>query len=942
MDGNATRTPWHSRPVERVAADLATGIDTGLSAAEAGARLDRFGPNELAERPPVPLWKLLAAQVGSFVVGLLIAAGAIAALMGDWVEAAAIMAIVLLNAVLGVFQESRAEAALAALRKMAAPEADVVRDGHRRKLSARELVPGDVVLLEAGNFVPADVRLAESANLKIDESSLTGESDAVQKNAGPIVGEDAPLGDRVNAAYMGSIVTYGRGRGIVVGTGMSTEIGLIAEMIQSYGEEPTPLQKKLAGLGKTLGAAVVVICALVFAVTLLRDTDIEILFTAGFDAYFRLFQGRLVETFLVAVSLAIAAVPEGLPAIVTISLALGMREMVKRHALIRKLVAVETLGSATVICSDKTGTLTENEMTAVRLWVASGEFTIDGRGYQPEGRFHPADRPGEDAEVLTDRAAGGLLWAALLANDAVLERTGEAEGRPVYRMVGDPTEGALIVAAAKAGLWRTEIERRYPRVAEVPFDSVRKRMSTVHELNDPSPGDGNPFAAGDAGRYALCVKGAPDLLLEKSSRLLERSGPVPLRDGDRQRITAAGTQMASQALRVLGVACRRLDRMPEAAAADDLEQDLIFVGLVGMIDPARAEVAPAIAKARRAGVRTVMVTGDYPETARAIAAEIGLLRADGRVRTGAEIDQLDDAALRDAVEDTDVFARVSPEHKVRIVAAFRMRGHVVAMTGDGVNDAPALKRADIGVAMGVTGTDVAKETADMVLTDDNYVSIVSAVEQGRIITGNIRKFVFYLLSCNVAEVAIIFLAALAGVPAPLTPIQLLWLNLLTDGAPALALGMEKGDPDIMEQPPRQAGEAIVNRAMIIRIALLAAAVTGVVLAAFLIGWSQGDRRLAQTMAFATLALAELPIAYAIRSERHPLLAVGVLSNPWMQRAVGVSLALILTVMYVPVLNEPFNTVPLGPGQWMLIVPLAAVPAVVAEAGKRFLRRDPRP
>ena len=750
--------------------------------------------------------------------------------------------------------------------------------------------------------------------------------------------EDAALGDRRNAAYMGSMVTYGRGRGIVVGTGMSSEIGMIAGMIQAFEEEPTPLQKKLAELGRTLGLAVLVICALVFGVTLVRDTDLHRLFTAGIGAYVRLFQDTLVETFMVAVSLAIAAVPEGLPAIVTISLALGMREMVKRHALIRKLVAVETLGSATTICSDKTGTLTENEMTAVRLWVNHGEVLIDGRGYQPEGKFHPSDRPGGEIDALEDREAGALLWAAVLVNDAQLEPVGASGDRPTYRMVGDPTEGALVVAAAKAGLWRSALEERYPRVAEVPFDADRKRMSTIHALRDLSVKDGNPFSPDDTGRYAVCVKGAPDLLLEQSSQLMHRTGPQPLADDDRRRIMAANSHMASQALRVLGVAYRRLESLPEKVTAADLERDLIFIGLVGMIDPARPEVKPAIAKARRAGIRTVMITGDYKETARAIAAEIGLLRADGLARTGEEIDRMDDAALIDAVEDTDVFARVSPQHKVRIVEAFRARHHVVAMTGDGVNDAPALKRADIGVAMGITGTDVSKETADMVLTDDNYVSIVSAVEQGRIIYGNIRKFVFYLLSCNVAEVAIIFLAALAGLPAPLTPIQLLWLNLLTDGAPALALGMEKGDPDIMEQPPRPPGEPIINRIMIIRIAVMAVALTGVVLAAFLVGWMQGDRRLAQTLAFATLALAELPIAYTTRSERYPVIGIGILSNRWMQRAVGLSLVLILAVMYVPFLNEPFNTMPLGIEQWAVVLPLAVIPAILAEISKYILRR----
>ena len=937
MSVNDPQIPWHSQSIETVAAELKTRLDAGLSAAEARARLDRLGPNELREKPSTPFWKLVAAQLNTFVVMLLIVASIISALLGDWVEAAAIMAIVVLNAVLGVVQESRAEAALAALKKMAAPEADVIRDGHRQKLPGRELVPGDVVLLEAGNFVPADLRLIESVNLKINESSLTGESDAVEKKASMTLKEEASLGDRKNAAYMSSMVTYGRGRGIVIGTGMSTQIGLIAEMIQAFDEEPTPLQKKLDQLGKTLGVAALVICALVFAVAVLRDTDLGVIFSTGLGAYFQQFQDKLVETFLVAVSLAIAAVPEGLAAIVTISLALGMREMIKHHALIRKLSAVETLGSATTICSDKTGTLTQNEMTAVRLWVHHTELMIEGRGYQPEGKFHRPDRADHDIDVIDDVELGGLLWAGALVNDAQLEPTGESADKATYRMVGDPTEGALIVAAAKAGLWRSELERRYPRVAEVPFDADRKRMSTVHELRDVSEDDGSPFVPRDRG-YVMCVKGAPDLLLECSTQLLHRKGPLPLDDEDRQQIATANSRMASQALRVLGVAYRRFDVMPAVITAEDLEHDLVFVGLVGMIDPARPEVKPAIARARKAGIRTVMITGDYKETARAIASEIGLLRKDGQVRTGAELDNLDDAALMQAVDHTDVFARVSPQHKVRIVEAFRARGQVVAMTGDGVNDAPALKRADIGVAMGITGTDVSKETADMVLTDDNYVSIVSAVEQGRIIYSNIRKFVFFLLSCNVAEVAIIFLATLAGLPAPLTAIQLLWLNLLTDGAPALALGLEKGDPDIMEQPPRPTSEPIINRIMLIRIGVMTVALTTVVLAAFLIGLNEHGIDLGETMAFVTLALAELPIAFTTRSERYPLFRLGVFSNKWMQRAVGLSVVLTLVVIYVPFLNKPFNTVPLSLQHWEVILPLAIIPAIVAEVSKYFVRR----
>ncbi len=926
MSVTAPQVPWHSQEIDEVAAQLETRLDAGLSTAEAQARLAEHGPNELREKPPTPFWKLVLEQLNSFVVILLIVAAIISALLGDTIEAVVILAIVVLNAVLGVVQESRAEKALAALKKMAAPEAETIRDGHRVRVSSRELVPGDVVLIEAGNYVPADLRLIESVNLKIDEASLTGESVAVEKQATDTMNPDVPLSDRRNAAYMGTLVTYGRGKGIVVGTGMNTQMGMIATMLQSVEEEQTPLQKKLDQLGKTLGLAALVICGMVFGIYALRaiTNPLVALGTAIADA------------FLISVSLAIAAVPEGLPAVVTITLAIGMREMIKRHALIRKLASVETLGSATMICSDKTGTLTQNEMTVVKLWVHHAEIGVSGHGYQPEGRFTHS-RANRELDMQSDVEVSGLLWAAALVNDAQLEETGAVEGTTTYRMVGDPTEGALIVAAAKAGLWRADIEQNYPRVAEVPFDSERKRMSTIHELRHPTMDDASPLTPSDHG-YVVCLKGAAGGLLERSTHLLHRKGPLPIEEHDIQEIREAGSRMANQALRVLGVAYRKLDRLPEKITADEIERDLVFAGLIGMIDPARPEVRPAINEARQAGIRTVMITGDHPDTARAIASQIGLLRPDAQVQTGAELEQMTDDDLVKTVEHTDVFARVSPQHKVRIVEAFKARNEVVAMTGDGVNDAPALKRADIGVAMGITGTDVSKETADMVLTDDNYVSIVNAVEQGRIIYSNIRKFVFYLLSCNVAEIAIIFIAALAGWTTPLTPIQLLWLNLLTDGAPALALAAEKGDPDIMQQKPRPKSEPIINRLMTIRIAVMTVALTSVVLAAYQIGL-RTSIALAETMSFVTLALAELPIAYTSRSERYALFRLGPFSNRWMQAAVGLSIALTIAVLYIPFFNRPFNTVPLTLEEWAIILPLIMIPAAVAEISKFFVRRS---
>ena len=918
---------WHHLPAEKAIKELQTDGRKGLTAKEAARRLASYGYNELKERPRPGFWQMLAAQFNNFVIWILIAASIISALLGDYVEAAAILTIVILNAVVGVVQEGKAEEALAALKKMAAPDAHVIRDSRRITVPARELVPGDLVLLEAGNFIPTDVRLLQSANLKIDEASLTGESFPVQKNINRTAPAGAVLGDRVNMAYMGTMATYGRGRAVAVATGMQTEIGRIAEMIQSYKEAPTPLQTRLDQLGKWLGWGSLIICALVFLVAVVRDTNWAAMGQIGLLNYLQMEQEALVELFLVAVSLAIAAVPEGLPAIVTINLALGMREMIKRNALIRRLQAVETLGSASTICSDKTGTLTQNEMTAVQLSVWGVHLRVTGEGYQPVGNFIDGEQPANPADY-PDIAT--LLRGALLCSDASLE-PGEDDR---VRMVGDPTEGALVVAAAKANMWRDKSEMRYPRVDEVPFDSVRKRMSTIHWDSD---GRG----------HVVFVKGAPDIVLDLCTHVLRDGNPVVIDDSVRERIVRANREMAQSALRILAVAYRDLDEMPAEVTPETIEKELVFVGLVGMIDPARPEVAPAMETARKAGIRTVMVTGDYPETARAIAEQIGLLRPDGRVVTGVELNQMSNEELVAIVEEVDVFARVSPEHKVRIVEAFKARGQIVAMTGDGVNDAPALKRANIGVAMGITGTDVSKETADMVLTDDNYVSIVNAVEQGRAIYANIRKFVYYLLSCNLAEIATIFIATLLGWPSPLTPIQLLWLNLLTDGAPALALGAEKGDPDLMDRPPRPVNEPIINREMRLGMIVQTIAITAVVLLAYWLGLKEGEAlhgvnsagaiALARTMAFITLSSSELFRAYTARSEFLSLFGAGVFGNKYMQYAVGASILLLLAVVYLPFLTPIFDTVAISPLEWLEMLPLILVPSVAAELTKWYMR-----
>ncbi len=908
------REPWHARDAREVLREFETTLERGLTTEQIIQRRARHGYNELPAQPPPTLWRRLFDQFNNFVVIILIAASLISALLGDWVEAAAILAIVGLNAVLGVIQERRAEAALAALQKLAAPEAHVVRDGHRQTIPARELVPGDVVLLEAGNYLPADVRLIESVNLRVDEAMLTGESAAVEKHASLVLDAEIPLGDRRNTAYMGTLVTYGRGRGVVTAIGAHTEVGLIARMLHELETEPTPLQKRLDQLGKTLGWAALAVCGVVLVVGIVRGHN-------------------PLDMFLVAVSLAIAAVPEGLPAVVTVTLALGMREMIRRHALIRRLPAVETLGSATAICSDKTGTLTQNEMTVTRLWAGGESLTVSGEGYRPVGKFCS-----DGHETDLSPTANTLLWAGMLCNDAVLEVDELEDAQPGYHLVGDATEGALLVAAAKAGLWRSEFERAYPRLAEAPFDAERKCMSTLHELRDPQAEDPSPFQESDRGRaYVVCAKGAPDVILGLCSRILRGGESAPLTAADWQTILAENAAMAHEALRVIGVAIRTLTTLPETITAETVERDLTFVGLMGMMDPPRPEVKAAIDKARRAGMDTYMITGDYPETARAIASLIGLGKRRPGLLTGAQVDALDDAALDDAVKSASIFARVSPHHKMRIVESLKRLGHVVAMTGDGVNDAPALKRADIGVAMGITGTDVAKETAAMVLTDDNYASIVAAIEQGRIIYANIRKFVYYLLSCNIAEIVIIFLGTLLGWDNPLTAIQLLWLNLMTDGAPALALALEKGDPDVMDRRPRPVNEPIINRPMLVSAGVLTVVLTAVVLFAFRLGFRWGGVAQARTMAFLTLALAELPIAYTARSERFPLMKLGVFTNRWMQVAVSVSVALLLAVVYVPFLRQPFNTVALPGLAWLVMLPLIFLPALAAETVKGIRR-----
>ena len=926
MDTSLTEEPdsylpdWHTLTNKEVLDLLATDAEKGISSEEAAQRLKEYGLNKLDEAPPTSIWALLWDQFNDFVVLLLIGASLISAILGEWVEAGAIMAIVLLNAILGIIQERRAAEEFAALRQLAAPEAHAIRDGHRIVIPARELVPGDLVVLEAGNYIPADIRLVETFNLKIEEAALTGESVPVQKDASVKLAADVPLGDRRNSAFMGTLASYGRGRGVVVLTGMKTQIGLIAKMLQAVEDEETPLQRRLDQLGKTLGWAALGICGLVFLLGWMRGNN-------------------PLDMFLVAVSLAIAAVPEGLPAVVTISLALGMREMIERNALIRRLSSVETLGSASVIGSDKTGTLTENEMTVTQISFDTEDVHVTGSGYSPVGKFHIDGKPIKLADYPSSLTT---LWVGALNNDAELEVFKDEEGNLSYRMIGDPTEGAIIVAAAKAGQDFQDLAKAYPRVQEIPFDSERKRMTTIHKVMRPTSNDFSPFHTDDPryDQYVVAVKGAPDVVLDLCTHYSLLDDTEALIDNNvRQRILKANDEMAAQALRVIAVAFKVVKSLPEELNVEEVEKDLIFVGLLGMIDPPRPEVSHSLRVAKHAGIRTVMITGDYAQTASAIAESIGLVEREHRVLTGADLNKMPDEMLAEEIKEVDVFARVSPEHKVRIVRALRANAEIVAMTGDGVNDAPALKQADIGVAMGITGTDVAKETADMVLTDDNYSSIVSAIEQGRVIYSNIRKFVFYLLSCNLAEIAVIFLAIAARLPSPLNAIQLLWLNLVTDGAPALALGMEKGDPDIMDQPPRPTNEPIINRPMRMGIGVQTVAITIVTLAAYLIGlnlypFEGGEYNpTAATMAFITLSFSELLRAYTARSERYPLLKIGLFSNKSMNWAVIASSLLLMAVVYIPFLQPIFSTVPLSWEQWRYLLPLLFVPAIAAEITK---------
>jgi Ca2+-transporting ATPase len=904
--------PPYAESAEAVIAGLGVDAEQGLSTAGAADRLSRYGRNTLAEAAQIPLWKKFLGQFRELMVVILIAAALIAGAVGEWTDATAILAIVLLNGLLGFLQEERAGRALAALERLSAPLAKVLRDGELRVVPASELVPGDCVELEAGDSVPADARLLGGYGFRVQEAALTGESTPVDKEAASILAEDTPLGDRRNMVYMGTVVAAGKAEVVVLATGMATELGRIAGLLERSEPEPTPLQRRLAGLGKALVVVCLIAVALIFSIQMVRGD-------------------RLIDAFLRAVSLAVAAVPEGLPAVVTMALAVGLQRMVRRNALVRKLPSVETLGSVTVICSDKTGTLTRNEMTVRELVAGGRTYRVSGAGYAPRGKFFAtgvgatyspgsspwaaAGQPDEEADPIDPSAAPALtevLTIAAWCNNARVAPGGD--GSEEWRVVGDPTEGALIVAALKGGIEAADHDRRV--LFQIPFDSERKAMSVVVRQAD--------------GSNVLYTKGAPEVVLGRCTAERTDAGDVPLTDERRTEIMRDGAAMAARALRVLALAERRL---PDVGQAIDGERDLTFAGLAGMIDPPREEVRDAVRRCRGAGIRPVMITGDHPATALAIARELEIAADGGLILTGGNLDVMSDIDLGGSVEQVSVYARVSAEHKLRVVRALKDRGQIVAMTGDGVNDAPALKAADIGIAMGVSGTDVTKEASDMVLTDDNFASIVNAVEEGRGIFDNIQKFVFYLLACNTGEVLFVLAAALVGWPAPLTAIQLLWINLVTDGLPALALGMEPPERDVMRRRPRPPREPVITARhglLILANGILIATVTA---AGFALVYRQAGLEHARTAALCITAYAQLFFALSCRSQRYTLPELGLFSNPYLFGAMAVSALLQLNVVALPFARSMLEVTGHSRGEWALVFLLALAPVTIAEVAK---------
>jgi Ca2+-transporting ATPase len=882
---------WYRIAGAEVLRELGSDASGGLASAEVGQRNVQYGFNELVGKEERTRWQILAEQLSGVLTVLLLIAALISALLGDWMEAIVILVIVVLNAVFGYLQEFKAEQSMAALKRMAVPMVRARRDGRIQEISARELVPGDVIVLETGNIVPADGRVLESINLRVDESALTGESEPVEKDGAFLFESERALADRRNMVYSGTIVNYGRGEFVITETGMQTELGHIARMMQSVARDSTPLQQRLNRLGKILAQAALGLVAIVFMLGWIRG------------------QSKIEELLLTAVSLAVAAVPEALTAVVTIALSLGAQRMLKRKSLIRKLPAVETLGSVTVICSDKTGTLTLNRMTVTALDIANHSIELDQR----------SDDSGFTLQIRGEASPAGvqptldlLLIAGALCNDAVLSQG--STRRDHYHAVGDPTEGAIILAAACTGIMKPDLDRAFPRIAEVPFDSVRKRMTTLHrtpQSDTDVPPSLQPFwerKGTVVPPYIAFTKGAIDGLLSISSHVWVEGKRLALDEEWKSRIMASHDKMAGNGMRVLGVGLRAWNLPPDETAEKALERDLTLLGLFGMIDPPRPEVREAVLNCHTAGIRTAMITGDHPLTARHIARQIGISNND-RFLTGQEIERMSVEELVDSTREVSVFARVSPEHKLKLIDAYQKQQDVVCMTGDGVNDAPALKKADIGVAMGITGTDVAKGAADMILLDDNFATIVAAVEEGRIIYDNIRRFIRYLLTCNASEIAVMLLGPLLGMPLPLLPLQILWMNLVTDGPPALALGVEPAEKNVMKRPPHSQTEGIFGREMIQFIVVIGVLMSITAIAAAWELWRHGDPAW-QTTVFTVLVLTQLVVALESRSEEESIFRMNLFGNRSMTGAILLTAGLQLAVVYTPIGNHIFDTVPM--------------------------------
>ncbi|MDI3476763.1 MAG: P-type Ca2+ transporter type [Thermoanaerobacterium sp.] len=854
--------------IDEVSSNLKTDVKKGLSSEEAKNRLEKYGPNNLSEKKKRTALSMLLDQFKDYMVIILIIASIVSLFLGEITDAVIILFIILLNAFLGMIQENNAEKSLESLKKLSAPVSRVLRDGKVIEIESQYLVPGDVVFLEAGNFVPADGRIIESANLKIDESALTGESIASEKIAGKLSDKNLNIGDRINMVYMGTVVTYGRGLFVVTETGMDTEMGKIAKMLDNDDKVKTPLQIKLEQLGKYLGTGALIICAIIFIIGVMEKRPV-------------------FDMFMTSVSLAVAAIPEGLPAIVTITLALGVQKMIKRNAIIRKLPAVETLGSANVICSDKTGTLTQNKMTVVKVYTDFKELDLNDH---------------------YDNKADFLLECSTLCTDAFIDDKGKS--------FGDPTEVAIVSVFEKNLSKKSDLENKYPRAAEIPFDSDRKMMTTIHKAHDNS--------------YKVITKGAFDNVIERCKYILKDGKIENLTDDDKSKIKLENEKLGNNALRVLAISYKNTDNIPEKLSSDDVEKDLIFIGLLGMIDPPREEVKDSVNICKMAGIKPVMITGDHKITAMAIAKELGILNKGDMAVTGRELEAMTDDELYKKVKDISVYARVSPEHKMRIVKAWQRNNAVVAMTGDGVNDAPALKQADIGAAMGITGTDVAKDSADMVLTDDNFATIVAAIEEGRTIYENIKKSIHYLLSCNIGEILVLLIATLTGMPMPLKPIHILWVNLVTDSLPALALGVEPADKDIMTKKPRPKNENIFADGLMFRIPIEGIMIGLVSFIAFLFGLRENLTN-ARTMAFAVLTFSQLSQALNARSNKS-IFKIGLFKNKYMVLALAVSIFLQLVVILTP-LNAIFGIKNINIYDWDIIILLSLSPIIIMEIVK---------